>query len=300
MKLIQIIISTAALLSVVLFGVYNSNINADDKVKNWESDLIFSHTKHVLENELDCETCHAGVSDSEAGTDDLLPKEETCIACHEKTDESCVMCHTNPKNPIIMPRVTDYSQKFSHKKHIDSGADCNFCHADIIKKTKVAKPDLPDMDACMTCHETPAETKECYICHDQNYNLVPTDHTELWLDNHSNFVEAEGNKCQTCHQEQYCIDCHSGENLFNNSHPPHFMSTHSMSYLMRESNCQSCHEGLESCRECHMEINYIIPPDHLPSTWIGEHIYSGKINADKCVVCHERNEPRCMDCHESN
>lgn len=298
MKLLQIIISSVAILSVVLVGIYNSNITADDGVCNWESDLIFSHANHVIENELGCETCHMGVEDSETGADDLLPKEETCLNCHEKTEETCGMCHTNPDNPKIMPRITDYSKKFSHKKHIEEGADCNSCHTDVAKKERVAKPELPDMHSCMNCHETPENTKECYVCHEQDYNLIPPDHTEMWLDNHSNFVEAEGNNCQTCHQEQYCIDCHTGENLFNESHPPHFMATHAMSYLMRESNCQSCHEGLESCRECHMEINYIIPPDHMPSTWIGEHMFSGKINADKCVVCHERNEPRCMDCHK--
>ncbi len=275
----------------VTFFISNSN----DK----ETDLIFSHKFHVIENDVECSTCHPDAETSESGTDDLLPKEEYCLNCHEKNKETCGNCHKNPNNPTPIPRITNYSPKFNHKKHIDKGYKCVECHKPVEQLETADEVILPTMQKCMTCHEVPDNQDGCYMCHTKEENLKPADHTELWLTNHGSFKASGGsaNDCKTCHTENYCMDCHLGDNLFGESHPPEFITTHPLSYLMHESDCASCHGGYDYCIDCHTKVNYVVPPSHA-FNWKALHQTEARSNAETCAVCHRNDEPRCMNCHD--
>ncbi|MFH1050237.1 MAG: hypothetical protein V1779_04815 [bacterium] len=261
-----------------------------------DTDLIFSHKKHMEEAGAECDACHSGAAESTKGTDDLLPKEEACLACHDKNDMGCKTCHKSGEKPVLLPRIENYSPMFNHAKHIEEGKKCLDCHSGIDRKESPVGRHLPDMNKCMTCHETPENIAGCYLCHNKDENLKPKDHNELWAVNHGSFKETSTNNCAVCHTENYCFKCHKGENLFNNSHPPEFIMTHSMSYIMKESNCSSCHEGLESCRECHTKLNYIKPANHAVN-WNSLHKIEARMNYENCIVCHSDNDPTCMDCH---
>ena len=126
----------------------------------------------------------------------------------------------------------------------------------------------------------------------------------MWSKNHGKFKEAGSSNCTTCHTQNYCIDCHKGENLFGESHPPEFILTHSMSFLARESDCQACHKDRDFCVECHTEVNYVVPATHGLFNWKpwisgSLHIIEGKLNSDYCGVCHIEADPSCTGCHLS-
>jgi len=290
MKKSILILSAMMLLAITILAT----LLAENKSE--EPDLIFSHKKHIQEAGAECETCHSIAATSTKGTDDLLPKEESCLGCHDKNDMGCKACHNSGDKPVLLPRIDNYAALFNHAKHISEGKKCLDCHSGIEFTETASGSHLPNMNKCMSCHETPENVEGCYFCHNKNDNLKPKDHNELWAVNHGSFKEASVNNCASCHTENYCMECHKGENLFNRSHPPEFIMTHSMSYIMKESNCISCHEGLETCRDCHMKLNYIKPINHL-ANWGQNHRNEAKMNFETCVVCHTDNDPTCKRCH---
>jgi hypothetical protein len=263
----------------------------------WESDLVFSHKFHAEEAEAVCSDCHAKALESVTGKDDLLPAMETCYSCHDE-DMACESCHLQGEDPILLPRIETYSEKFNHKIHAENNIGCEDCHTDVVKKENVNSGlILPIMDDCMSCHETPSELSGCYSCHTEQENLIPQDHTSLWLKNHGLFSESNEN-CQSCHVESYCIDCHQGENTMAQSHPADFIITHGMSFLVKESDCESCHQSVDYCIECHVQINYVVPVNHRMEDWRGyKHAEEARMNFETCSVCHVPGEESCSECH---
>ena len=77
---------------------------------HWESDLVFSHKYHAEEAGAECSDCHGKVSESISGSDDLLPEMETCYTCHDE-DMACESCHLKGEEPVILPRINNYSEK---------------------------------------------------------------------------------------------------------------------------------------------------------------------------------------------
>ena len=265
----------------------------------WKSDLVFSHKYHLTEAETECSDCHEKAETSTKGTDDLLPEMETCYGCHDEDDSECAQCHKQPDDPVLLPRIESYSVKFNHKKHMDESIACTVCHTGISSKDQVAfSMHLPEMDLCMTCHKTPSSIAGCYSCHQTTDNLKPVDHATGWDKNHGLSGEAGSENCMSCHTENYCLSCHQGENLQSEAHPPEFILTHSLSYLVRESDCASCHESRQFCIDCHMYANTAIPADHQLPGWDAEgHAESARMDYDRCAVCHEPGASLCLQCH---
>ncbi len=264
----------------------------------WKSDLIFSHKFHQSEAEAECSACHEKAESSTIGSDDLLPEMETCYSCHDE-DMDCASCHKLPDDPVILPRVESFSAKFNHKLHVDNDVACITCHAGITDKEEVESAmHLPDMNLCMTCHETPATKAGCYSCHLTTENLKPSDHEVAWDKNHGMFGESGQENCKSCHTENYCIDCHQGENTMHEAHAPQFIVTHGLSYMVRESDCASCHASKQFCIDCHMHANTIRPADHrLPGWEASGHAETARIDFDRCSVCHQPDEVLCVQCH---
>ncbi len=281
------IFATALLISVLLA----SNIQ-------WKSDLVFSHKFHQEEVEAECVACHAGVDTSQFGSDDLLPTMRTCYNCHDE-DTECSACHQQPDEPIILPRIVDYSPKFSHKLHLNESITCETCHVNVEKAQTVTEGlHLPQMATCMDCHKTPQTIEGCYMCHQRNEILRPANHLADWKHNHGMVSETNGQSCKTCHTESYCTNCHQGDNLDNQAHPADFIITHSISYKVRESDCMSCHQSKEYCVDCHTHVNFVVPTDHQLSNWPADgHAQAARNDYDNCTVCHPAGDVICSPCH---
>lgn len=265
----------------------------------WKSDLIFSHKFHMEEVEADCATCHDPAANSITGQDDLLPEMETCYECHDEDDTECTVCHRQPDEPILLPRIADYSPKFTHKNHIARNIPCEKCHPGIAQSESVEQGlHLPQMATCMSCHELPQTSEGCYLCHTKDESLTPASHLADWTHRHGLLSEANRQECYTCHTENYCADCHQGENLSNQIHPPEFIATHSISYLTRESDCVGCHQGKEFCAECHVHVNHVVPASHhLPDWAASGHGEAARTDFENCTVCHLSSDLTCAECH---
>jgi len=280
--------------------VYVTLANQERKIS---SDIIFSHKFHVQDNDIECTTCHTKVTDSKLSTDNLIPKMQDCYQCHDEDETECSFCHKNADDPIGFKQTITNQLKFNHSNHLKRGAKCENCHTDIAYKDNVESTHLPKMKNCQTCHEVPDDSDKCYKCHNNEEDLRPVTHNSLWLNNHGIYKETASQDCDVCHKEQFCINCHEGENLLGESHPPEFILTHSISFMSRESDCYSCHQGNEFCITCHTEINYVVPASHSAPNWlwpIGNSIHQveGASNVEYCSACHRQNEPKCVVCHD--
>ncbi|HLE56529.1 MAG TPA: cytochrome c3 family protein, partial [Rhodothermia bacterium] len=189
-------------------------------------ELIFSHRLHVEDQDLDCSDCHGGVAGSEMGTDNLLPEMAVCADCHDvENEDECGTCHSNVDDPREVPRIETFSTMFSHKRHIDADVACEDCHSGIAQIELASAEVLPGMVKCLDCHDQHAVTSvECSLCHAPSDRLAPLSHGPDFIRAHSDIARTNapvnGDKtCQTCHDVNYCQDCHEGDNLDRLSHP---------------------------------------------------------------------------------
>lgn len=274
--------------------------------------ILFSHQYHVQEEEMECADCHA-VTESSTGMDNLLPAKAVCADCHDVDDEStCNQCHTNVDAAQNATRVTDYSQLFSHKKHVAADLECATCHGDIADVGIDQHLTMPDMIECMDCHQDNNVSNECAVCHTANERIKPLNHDLAFIKTHGtiagNFVSHEnmGKDCATCHKTQFCQDCHEGENVERFAHPLNFEFTHSLYAQGKERNCFTCHEDREFCSSCHIS-NEVLPYNHTAG-WTnritgdgGRHRIEAIVDLDNCMSCHERNADQiCQQCHNNN
>lgn len=283
-------------ITFLLAGVFlylTALILAKDK-----NQLDFSHKIHVVEQEMECITCHEQAEVSETGRDDLLPSKMVCTNCHEEEEIG---------DPALLSRVEDYSVKFSHQMHLAAGLDCQSCHAGVEQKEIVGDYVLPRMTDCMSCHESRAVSVDCQTCHLPDEKLLPASHTANFIHNHGDMarlgaVEMSANMdCATCHKQQFCQDCHEGDNLDRLTHPLNYEFTHALDAQGKERDCAVCHTERSFCIDCH-SANQVMPHDHTVG-WTnrfdgGRHRVAALNDMDACIACHEQNAQQiCQPCH---
>jgi hypothetical protein len=298
-----LIVSVATLTITFAYRAQSSVGNEPSPVE-----LIFSHTFHVAEQELECTDCHGGAEQSETGLDNLLPSMELCGDCHEVDDnDNCAMCHSDVDNAVEVPRIDDYSQKFSHVIHLSYGFECTTCHEAVAAKDEVEPYILPTMAQCVDCHDRNAASQECLTCHVETDNLEPASHTANWLHAHGDLAQSDlraetGNlTCATCHDSSFCQDCHEGDNIDRRTHPLNWQFTHSLQAQGEQTQCASCHVETTFCIDCHRD-NLVLPLNHRPG-WVnrvtgGRHRTEALNDLATCMSCHEENaETICQPCH---
>lgn len=273
-----------------------------------DNELKFSHKLHVEENELECEMCHSEAEASLSGTDNLMPDKEICAECHEvEEEEECQLCHSDLEDPQAFPRIETYSSLFSHEKHITAEYECQDCHINIAAKESVLPYLLPKMMECVNCHGTKSAAAECETCHMPGENLKPPSHSIDFVHSHSDLADysvenmSANMNCSNCHQQQYCQDCHEGDNLDRITHPLNFQFTHALSAQGKERDCAVCHTERQFCIECH-QSNNIRPHNHTAGWAItnigGRHRDEALNDLESCMACHEQNaELICQKCH---
>lgn len=282
--------------------------NTSDNISASRSDLIFNHAYHIDDEGLECADCHGDVEDSASGLDNLLPDMDVCADCHdvEDTDE-CSSCHMDEEPSQDVLRIENYSPLFSHNVHISAELTCESCHEGIEVKESVDPLILPSMIACQDCHETKAVSTTCLTCHSADDSLKPPSHGLDFERIHSDFARSQaltidGEKtCATCHETDYCQECHEGDNLDRLTHPLNWEFTHALEAQSFEVSCQSCHFDQQFCADCHAE-NLILPHTHTQGWAVqgtgGRHRIEAAIDLQTCISCHIDNaETVCGSCH---
>jgi len=299
------------LLILSLILIFTASINLLLIGNSQNKDLLkFSHKLHIIDEELECSTCHEMAERSTTGRDNLMPTMDVCSSCHDVEDEeNCILCHSNVEEPEAVPYVESYSEKFSHALHLSKGLECRSCHESIIKKSEVRPYILPKMDDCMECHQIKMASLECNSCHLEGENLVPTSHTPNFIHNHSDLarnrvIDITGeNDCSNCHKPRFCQDCHEGDNIDRLTHPLNYEFTHALEAQGKEKECSVCHIERQFCNECH-RTNLVMPKNHTAG-WTntipndgGLHRIEALNDIESCISCHEQNaDQTCQPCH---
>ena len=203
-------------------------------------DLTFSHRRHLARGATRCETCHASALTSTAAQDNQLPKEETCLACHDgaQARKDCAVCHRDPQR-VSAIRLPARNFRFNHKLHlglgnvaavlaqaIDRGAylgspgdlrrflntdnACAACHRGMAEADLATEAHLPRMADCLVCHTRIDPPFSCAFCHTPEAVLKPASHTSGFTDAHSSRVTVpDKSSCKVCHGVKFtCMGCH--------------------------------------------------------------------------------------------
>jgi hypothetical protein len=264
--------------------------------------LAFNHAKHVVDQDLECINCHA-----DAGRKDSpgMPSPDVCSVCHDEIDAE------KPPEKHIATLFDGESYRashaaaladeivFSHQRHASS-LECNLCHRGIESNERIEPGMHLSMSDCTGCHAdrwvTPnagasgSDSSECAVCHREvRAEVAPRNHAHDWKRMHGQCVRrpssATAERCELCHSDSTCIQCHREEAPANHNAFWHLRG-HGIAAMMDRQNCAACHET-DSCVRCHEEA---IPRNHVASF--------GAPHDTHCLSCHfPLQKQGCVACH---
>jgi len=203
-------------------------------------DLLFSHRFHLQRAGAQCLDCHGAALTSASATDSNLPREKTCLVCHDgvRARKQCEVCHQDPRKARALT-VVHRDIRFNHRLHlgmgniapvlaaaIDSGKylgppghhrpslnatnPCVSCHRGLEETDHAGKANLPLMPDCLVCHHQIQPPFSCEKCHTNPAALKPATHTPMYLEQHATSKGGlDKTSCRPCHGvEVRCMGCH--------------------------------------------------------------------------------------------
>lgn len=253
----------------------------------------FPHAVHVAEG-FDCVDCHQPMDDVDRAS---MPPLDTCLLCHEDMDEEkpperraeAFFVGGEPRPGVL--RLPD-EVLFSHSGHVEiAGEDCTVCHDGFDQSERVVPADAITMDECMSCHDALGVDNSCTSCHSRiDRDWAPANHALSWTMLHGEAFRARemgvANRCDLCHQESTCTQCHQSQPPANHDNFWRLRGHAVPASLERES-CDTCHRT-DFCNRCHESTE---PLSHTGS-------FGGTLNTH-CVSCHfPLQSESCRTCHQ--
>ena len=242
--------------------------------------LKFDHQRHVPRVNGNCVRCHQGVAE---GDDHLRPAMATCFKCHDheanEDARQCDACHKDLESSGEMPATHlahDGDWMREHGTRAASSADlCETCHTQRF---------------CASCHGKTVAALPAQLHFDDPF--TPSVHRAGFQSRHSLEAKADPGACQTCHQPDRCITCHTARGVAGSDrlspHPPGWVGlTASENLHGREARrdptaCAACHGGAGEtlCVQCH-KVGGVGGNPHPPG-------WSSRIGLGEmpCRMCH--------------
>jgi hypothetical protein len=132
--------------------------------------IAFTHKVHIEKN-LNCELCHAGVTQGpQAG----IPSAKLCMVCHQaiatdKPEIKKLTAIVARGEDVAWQRVYGFQPtahvRFDHAPHIRAGVACTNCHGNVPQMTVAVRAVNIDMGYCISCHQERKASLECQTCH---------------------------------------------------------------------------------------------------------------------------------------
>lgn len=263
--------------------------------------VVFPHRVHVIDQGLDCATCHY----IEEGTALPLPPDATqCSLCHDGLDEEkpehkrasalFVPAPGGAEDELVLrPGFDRFASevKFDHSAHIATlEENCLACHAGLDESDALRPSDAQTMQSCIDCHDERGRADSCSACHSEvDRNWAPPSHAVGWT-----FLHGEASRdahsttsmdCSLCHSQASCTDCHRSTPPSN--HDEHFrLRGHGVFADLSREGCATCHTS-DSCIRCHESTR---PLSHHGS-------FGSPLNTH-CTGCHfPLASESCSTCH---
>ncbi len=256
-------------------GFCHTDENNPVALPNPVREILFSHNKHIVDQKVECITCHAGINDDKANTTATqhIPSMATCNTCHNnvKATNQCEACHTNmttrrPASHVAANFKREHGRVMNGRTF---DANCQSCHSEA---------------SCMECHD--------------GTNLTTLSKFE---------------KTGMLSPRKFGNDkpaALSGQNV----HDINYKFTHGIDAKGRASDCQTCHRQQTFCSDCHMNgsvaLGGSMPTSHEKAgfttigvgTGGGTHAQLAKRDIQQCAGCHDADggDPTCITCHVDN
>jgi len=235
------------------------------------SGIIFNHKSHTGDLNLECQTCHKGITEVDYAFKAAAanPEMKTCYTCHNDRKvaaNACESCHISTAD-LLPDDHRSISFRRSHKfKAREFGADCVMCH-DV------------NNNSCETCHaanNVMTEISEPYapnnFVDDARVQKVTRTHDLNYRFSHGIDARSKSSECLSCHNtEIFCATCHQSDNA-------------------------------------DFAMSGIVPASHLKQgTFVtfgigsggGDHAVLARRDIENCISCHDvqGNDPVCFQCH---
>lgn len=132
--------------------------------------IPYSHKTHVALG-LKCRECHAMPEPGEMMT---IPAPKKCMSCHAsvKADSPAIQklagfAASGRQIPWVRVYQIPGFVFFSHKAHLNAGADCQKCHGPVQERERLARETDISMGGCMNCHRETKASLSCTYCHEE-------------------------------------------------------------------------------------------------------------------------------------
>ena len=147
------------------------------------------------------------------------------------------------------------------------------------------------------------EIKDCNACHKSSG--VTFNHGSMWMDEHRILAEKKPNNCKDCHNQSFCLDCHTGGGIDADlhvsnfgadykprSHRTDFRELHPLKALDDPRSCYRCHDAKRFCNECHSKFSF----NRLDFSFVS-HAFSD-IDVNQVGTKHTAfTNAQCQNCH---
>jgi hypothetical protein len=289
-------------------------------------EILFPHARHA-QAKIECITCHETIWDAKTLTGDFLPPMSKCFECHKEKNVpgQCGFCHSDVKSAAHWPKI-EPRLKFDHAAHLElTKEDCTKCHS----RLSQPQQEVPLSDghaACMSCHNHAQQYADasCATCHLDltSYPLKPlteVSHEGDFLRRHSVVAKANGASCATCHDQNFCLDCHAKTTMVKVEtkmldrpdrafiHRNDFLGRHSVEARADPVSCQRCHSP-SFCETCHQQSHVAFGSPNArnphPPGWglPGSGAFHGdaaRRDILSCASCHDQgDQSNCIQCHK--
>lgn len=256
--------------------------------------LRFNHKFHVVDQKMQCKTCHLGAINSESANDRLTPKAGTCDGCHgsdhgdlnavkpgDEASGKCNWCHLGYKegdgNTVAKFDIPRPNMVFNHKKHAARNINCQQCHGDVQELELATRDQLPRMRGCFNCHQRSDAAagdarSNCETCHIKG-------------------GAKEGGRLKTVFATG---ELQPPRWMHNAQHTPDFIQRHKFVAANDSQFCSNCHKE-DFCTGCH--DGRVRPRSIHPNDYIAMHPVEARLATQKCTSCH-REQSFCLQCHQ--
>jgi hypothetical protein len=185
----------------------------------------FSHRVH-LAAKLECAVCHSAALTSTRIDDNLLPKPQVCLKCHQTAEISAPMAtrlarfnhqlHLKLGNvaPVIAAAIDKKTYLSTPsadlRAQLNTQNQCVACHRGLETADRPQRSALPQMADCLVCHNQIDPPYSCEFCHAKTAQLKPASHTPDFLDIHTTGkLNLDKTTCAVCHGRRFhCLGCH--------------------------------------------------------------------------------------------
>jgi hypothetical protein len=257
--------------------------------------IRFNHRFHVVEQRLECRSCHPGALVSKSAQDHLTPRPAACDGCHGTNHDDlnavqpgddapgqCAFCHTGwtpgDDNRVARMSIPRPNMVFDHQKHAARNIACRQCHGEVQELELATRDQLPRMRGCFACHQHPDAAARgeargaCETCHLKGNT-------------------AQGNRIRTKFASG---DMRPPRWMHNSEHSPDFIQRHKLVAANDSQFCASCHKE-EECAACH--DGRVRPRAVHPNDYLSMHAVEARLSTQRCTSCH-REQSFCLQCHQ--